>query len=146
MELKEKYIRLFGSEGVTSGVIEEIQEQLGVNLPDDFKVIATFYRGGVLGGISHHAIAVGGPASNIVDETKRLRKKIGLNQTFVVLAEPPNSLIVLDTEPSDGPAVVWCDAQDVVRLDTRDFYMPPDTWDSYYDFFAYLVNEEEDER
>jgi hypothetical protein len=95
-DLKKKYIALYGAEGCTAEELLRIEAALDVQLPDDFKMISELYSGGFLGGISHHEIATHGEATNIVQETLRIRKAIGLNKALVVLAEPSGSLVVLD--------------------------------------------------
>src|SRR5437016_575079 len=103
-ELRKKYTALFGEEPAAHGIVSGIEAALNITLPSDFKAIADFYRGGMLGGISHFAIACQGPAENIVEETLRLRSAITLPGQLVVIAEPPESLVVLDTAPkSNGP-------------------------------------------
>src|SRR5262249_17561566 len=108
-DLRDHYIAQFGHEPTDSDELDGIERELGVQLPPDFKEIATFYSGGMVGGISHNAIAASGPATNITGETRWLRQAIGLPCNFIVLAEPPASLIVMDTT---GP-VVWLDDIDV---------------------------------
>jgi len=146
--LRDRYVALFGEEAASGDAIASIEATLDVVLPDDMKQIARFYGGGFLGGISHHAIATCGPANNVLQETERLRCCISLPHRLVALAEPPESLIVLDCESriSTSPAVVWCDAQDVSRLDNIAALSKPETWRCYADFFAYLLGEEEIER
>lgn len=145
-KLRERYIALFGEEGA-GDAIRRIEDRLGVGLPSDFKDVAKFYSGGLLGGISHNAIACEGNATTIVGETERLRQATRVPERFVVLAEPPESLIVLDTQPPAGkPAVIWLDAIDVTRLETASFLSPPDSWQSYADFFSTLLDDEEEER
>lgn len=141
--LRQRYVSLFGEEPSPIGAIEALQTSLDLKLPGDVVTIAKFYRGGFIGGKSHHAFATGA-ASNITDETQRLRAAANLPHRFIVLAEPANSLIVLDVESS---VVTWCDANDVVHLnDSSKMSSPPETWPSYADFFSYLLDEEEDER
>ena len=147
--MRERYISLFGEEPAHDSALEAIQSALDVTLPDDVKKIAEFYCGGILGGISHNSLEATGPATNVVDETQRLRRTINLPHRFIVLAEPSESLIVLDCESNatGGPAVIWCDANDVGRVD----HVPsmsnlPGTWPSYSAFFSYLLDEEEEER
>lgn len=146
-DLFNRYVALFGSEPTSADEITRIEEILGVLLPRDFKEVSSFYSGGILGGISHHAISNGGPPSNIVDETQRLRAAIGLPRCFVVLAEPPASLIVLNTNVSDSaPAVIWCDAFDVCHLGNPNELHSPHIWPSYASFFGFLLDIEEEER
>lgn len=78
---------------------------------------------------------------NIIDETIRLKETVNLSRRFIVLAEPPESLIVLDTE--NNPAVIWFDALDISRIEEKSFITKPDEWDSYADYFEELLEEEE---
>jgi len=143
IELKCRYDAIYGCEPVGEGVISKIEGELDLNLPRDFKEISLFYSGGFLGGVSHHEIACVGDATNIVQETLRLRGAIGLGHNFVVISEPSESLIVLNLAGS--PAVIWCDAVESKNLNSMDFVNQPGIWESYGDFFDYLITEEEDE-
>jgi len=139
--MRQQYVELFGDEGVSATVVNEIERQLGVALPNDVKEISKFYGGGILGGISHHAFAIG-PADNVVQETLRLRDAIGLPHRYIVLAEPTDSLVVLDCEANGRAAVIWCDAHELVKLPAIDSLAMPDIWPSYADFFAQLLGKE----
>lgn len=147
-DLKRRYCSLFGVEPVERRAVEEIESRLDVKLPCDLKQIASFYRGGFLGGKSHHAISYLGPATNIVDETLRLRKTIGLPHRLITLAEPAASLIVLETtcDEIEMTPVIWCDAIDATKLDKIEALNKPQIWSSYAAFFSYLLDEEEEER
>ena len=102
----------------------------------------------MLGGVSHNAIDTSGPATNVVEETLRLRSAINLPQRFVVLSEPPNSLVVLDCKcrATNAPTVIWCAAHDVERFGDLTAMSNPETWPTYAEFFSYLLDEEEEER
>jgi len=143
IELKDRYDAIYGCEPVGEGDICKIEAELDLNLPLDFKEISLFYSGGFLGGVSHHEIACVGDATNIVQETLRLRDAIGLGHNFVVISEPSESLIVLNVAGS--PSVMWCDAVEAKNLNSMNFVNQPNTWESYGDFFEYLITEEEDE-
>ncbi|KPX17606.1 hypothetical protein ALQ08_102990 [Pseudomonas syringae pv. delphinii] len=140
-DLKEKYKLHYDLESGSKKAIESLEKKLGIKLPLDFKKIAMFYNGGLLGGISHHAISSETNPLNIVDETLRLRKTINLGTEFIVLAEPSESIIALDI--SSAPAVIWCDAIDAENLNTKKFSTQPDYWESYASFFSYLLEREE---
>ena len=148
--LRDRYVRLFGVQPAADGALEAIEGALEIALPKDLKEISGFYAGGFLGGISHNAIDWHGPASNVVDETRRLRFAIDLPRRFLVLAEPPSSLIVLDCDAAAirAPAVIWCDDHDVGRLRHLDLgaMSVPKTWVTYTGFFSHLLDEEEQER
>jgi hypothetical protein len=143
--LEDRYKTFAEKQPVDQLTLGRIENALSLKLPGDFRKIATFYSGGFLGGKSHNAITLIGPGNNIVDETLRLRAEIGLPHQFIVIAEPPESLIVLDTS-NQGSKVIWCDAPDVRNLANLEILRKPDIWASYYDFFEYLLQEEEDER
>lgn len=140
-ELKRRYTSIFGEEGCDIGTLKDIERELDVELPLDFVEIATFYSGGYLGGISHHEIASKSVSTNIVEETLRIRESVGLNPNFVVIAEPPESIIVLQV--SSAPEVIWCDAVEAKNLNSRKFENDPITWNMYSDFFEYLLDEED---
>ncbi|MCI3947935.1 SMI1/KNR4 family protein [Pseudomonas syringae] len=139
--VKEKYNAHYDLDSVSKEALESIEKELAIKLPLDFKQIAMFYNGGLLGGISHHAISSETNPLSIVDETLRLRKSINLTDDYIALAEPAESIIVLDV--SSVPAVIWCDAIDAENINTKKFSTPPDSWDSYESFFSYLLDREE---
>ena len=140
-DLENKYVSMYGNEGCPAGIIETIENALALKLPDDFKQVSCFYSGGLLGGISHHEIALESAAATITEETLRLRESIGLDNKYIVLAEPSESLIVMDTRGI--PAVIWCDAIEAEKLSSMNFSTKPDIWSSYADFFAYLLEQDE---
>ncbi|HSF39573.1 MAG TPA: SMI1/KNR4 family protein [Thermoanaerobaculia bacterium] len=146
--IRSRYADLFGSEGVDKEKIADIERRLNLKLPDEFVRISEFYSGGLLGGVSHHAIDVEGPANNIVEETMRLRDTAELPHDMVVLAEPPESLIVLQASGASGRAasVMWVSHFDIARLSNPKTLREPQIWPDYYHFFSYLVDLEEDER
>lgn len=146
-QMQNRYIAMFGHEPVEQGALDQIESLLGVVLPGDFREISLFYSGGIVGGISHHAIETPVPANNIVEETTRIRKAVKLPRSMVVLAEPPSSLIVLVTDPTKNqPAVIWLDHIDAARLDDLEALHNPQTWCSYADFFGFLLDREAEER
>ncbi|SDD97942.1 hypothetical protein SAMN04488126_102214 [Bhargavaea beijingensis] len=114
--------------------MDDIEKTLGIRLPETFRDICVFYSSGFLGGISHFAIP-GDCEPYIKGETLRLRGSIGLPSRFIVLAEPLESLIVLDT------AETQCG--ELGRLSAR---FPADARERYGAFFEELLAEEEKER
>jgi hypothetical protein len=147
-KIHRRYVALFGEEPALENDIHKIEQILNIVLPDDVKQVARFYSGGQIGGISHYAFSPHGPEENVVQETEKLRSSISIPHRFVVLAEPPESLIVMDCEAhlTKTPAVIWCDAFDVSRLNDIKSLSKPDLWQSYLEFFAYLLELEESDR
>jgi len=145
-QIRERYLSLFEIDPVAESDLLEISSTLGVHFPADFVEISRFYAGGILGGISHHAISPTGPATNITEETRRLRAAVSLPHSMVVLAEPPESLIVMQTRINSDAAVIRCDATDVYRLGNIKDLHNPELWESYADFFSFLVEREAEDR
>lgn len=142
-QLIKRYRTLYPLEGTSGIKLMNIENKLDMKLHDDFKEIAQFYSGGLLGGISHFSIS-DKAEPNITRETLRLRQQSDLPHEYVVLAEPPSSLIVMNT--AGTPAVLWVDATDAEHLGKRALVTPPDEWATYRDFFESLLDEEEEER
>jgi hypothetical protein len=143
-KLREVYESLFPIDGINEEEINEIRTALNVCLPEDFCEIASFYSGGLLGGISIHSFANSGSSTSIINETLRLRNSIHLPLRFVVLAEPAESLIVMDTQ--NTPSIIWCDAVEASKLDNRSFASKPDEWNTFTEFFAQMLEDEEEEQ
>ena len=143
-ELRAKYESLLPIDGIDKEAISGIQLNLNVCLPKDFCEIASFYSGGLLGGISNYSFTKADDSTNIIDETIRLRKSINLPLRFVVLAEPAESLIVMDTQ--NTPSIIWFDAVENSKLDNKSFLSKPNEWNTYTEFFAELLEDEEEEQ
>lgn len=144
MEMKKRYIALYSEDGINDRELVEIEKMLEVELPDSFGEISTFFSGGYLGSISNYSFSNVDNSLNIIDETIRLRETINLPTRFVVLAEPPESLIVMDTK--NNPSIIWFDAVEVTELDKKSFTSQPDEWEDYADYFNALLEEEEEEQ
>jgi len=142
-KLRERFLQLQESDGISELDLNEIEEKLEVKLPLDFRQISMFYSGGYLGGISNYSFSNDGNSLNIIDETNRLRREIRLPKRFIVLAEPPESIIVMDTE--NIPSIIWCDSVEVDKLENKSFITKPDEWNSYLEYFGQLIEDEEDE-
>ena len=142
-ELRIKYESLLPVDGIDDNAINEIQTSLNVCLPEDFCEIASFYSGGFLGGISNYSFTNSDDSTNIINETIRLRNSINLPLRFVVLAEPAESLIVMDTQ--NTPSIIWCDAVEISKLHNKSFISKPDEWNTYTEFFAQLLKDEEEQ-
>lgn len=140
--LKKRYEKLYPIEGIEEEMIDNVENDLEVKLPEDFREITKFYSGGLIGDISIFAFDRYTP--NIVDETLRLRRIINLPSNFLVIAEPPASIILLDTQ--NTPAVIWCDSNEVNNLHDFSFVTAPDTWDTFSEFFLDLIEQEEEEQ
>lgn len=133
-ELKRRYLEVGKENGISKKDIKHIENILELILPDDFKNISKFFNGGCLGVIDNYCFRQG-KANNIIEETRRLRNTINLPKQFIVLAEPPESIIVMDVVHK--PSIIWCDATDIYNLKNKSFINKPDVWQDYSDF---LIN------
>lgn len=142
-KLKNRYLNSQPSDGVNNAVLFEIENTLNIKLPKDFCEIASFYSGGYLGGISNYSFSNNDGSTSIIEETVRLRTSIELAHRYIVLAEPPESIIVMDTE--NTPSIIWCDAVEATKLNDKSFISKPNEWNSYTEYFAQLIEDEEDD-
>lgn len=149
--LRNRYLALYGEESSDPNAISSLEKALNVSIPKDFTFISTFYRGGMVGGIEHLAIAPDTTSESILTETKRVRSAIELDRSLIILAEPSESVIVLDCSDSVEPAsrVIWCDPHQLNQLAsaTSGIIEPAvDAWRDYASFFEFLLTQEEFER
>ncbi|MEK4424999.1 SMI1/KNR4 family protein [Solibacillus sp. FSL K6-1523] len=138
-ELRNKYLSLYDEvDGISKESLDKIEHELQIKLPNDFCEISSFYSGEDI-----HSFLFTDP-TNIIGETVRIRKTVGLPHRFVVLAEHDMSVIVMDTE--NKPSIIWIDSIEITKLDEQDFISKPDVWNDFSDFFSFLLDEEEEER
>lgn len=143
-ELQNKYISLYDDvDGISKEYLDKIEHELQIKLPKDFCEISSFYSGGIIGGKDIHSFLFTDP-TNIIGETLRIRKAVGLPNRFVIIAENDMSIIVMEIEHT--PSIIWLDSVEITKLDEQDFISKPDVWKGFSDFFCYLLDEEEEER
>lgn len=133
------YEKLFTVDGISMNEIIKKEEKLGITLPKDFKAISSFFSGGSIGPIEIFDFCHENEL-NIWRETERIRKAVDLETECIVLAEPPESIIIMQTEKK--PAIIWCDASDIYNIKTGKFDVEPETWENFSDFFYDMLIEE----
>lgn len=139
LELKNKYLEIFQEDALNLEELGNIETKLGVTMPDDFKEITKFFSGGSVGIIEFYDFKIDNDI-NIIDETLRLREEINLPKQYIVLAEPPESIVIIDTK--NTPAIIWCDAIDVENIASNNYSTQPDIWDNFSEFFYEMLLEE----
>lgn len=142
--LKNRYVAMNGHRRISNDMLRSIQAELGLVLPLDFMQITEFYDGSGFNVLPLYSLAGNAPKMNPVNETLRLRESVQLPSNWLVLGEPPESLLLMDC--ANGGKVLWLDAVDVARISSNSFNKEPETWDSFSDFFDYLLEEEEADR
>lgn len=101
-----------------------------------------FYSGGQLGDVSLYSFNIN-EVDNILEKTFLLRKTNKLPNKFIVLAEPDESLIVMDME--NKYRILWINSTDIDNLSKNRFEMQPDIWQTFSDFFIELLKQEEED-
>jgi hypothetical protein len=134
IQVIEKLTSLYGEDGVATEVITQIESSLNLQLPDDFKKIASVYSGGMIGVVPHHEIGIVKGTDNIVDETNRIRRICKLDEDVVVLAQPPDSIILMRCRyVRDYFNIAWIDQADIYSFNFSDT-SEASCWATYSDF------------
>lgn len=139
-ELKTKYLEVFPEDGLSQNELNAIEEKLCITLPDDFKEISKYFSGGSVGIIEFYDFKDNNDI-NIINETLRLRESIKLPEQYIVLAEPPESIVIMDIK--NIPAIIWCDSLDIENIKSHKYMSQPDVWESFSDFFNDMLLSEE---
>jgi hypothetical protein len=142
--LRIRYVQLNGERATQPAVLSRIESRLALELPADFRRIAEFFDGGGINTLPLYSLDSNDGTWNVVEQTLRLRTAIALPKIFVVLAEPPESLIVMNC--AEGGSVLWIDATDAGRLATGEPLRKPDEWTCFADFFSEILEQEELDR
>jgi hypothetical protein len=142
-----RYRSILGEHPLNSDAIDALERELGLRLPEAFKTIASVYAGGLLGDISVLSFDPGSPGPTVASRTAELREQELIRPTDVVLAEPPDSLIVWRRAEVDGP-VLWISAHDVERVLVQGEHPTSsvDEWPSLGWFLESCLVEEEETR
>ena len=111
-KIKTLYLEQFPEDGLTECEIKEIEDTLGVVLPNDFKDISQFFSGGTVGIVNFYDFKRSN-SQNVIDETIRLREIVNLPETIVVLSEEGESIVLLDL--NNTPAIIWCDSVEIEK-------------------------------
>lgn len=142
-ELKKRYVEKYGHRPVLNDDIHKLEDVLSISLPNDFKEILKFYDGSGFYFLELLDISQNNNKLSVLTETLRLRSSVNLELRYLVLAEPPESLIVLDS--MDNGKVIWIDSYDIDSLNKNKFKCTPDIWPTFSSFFKYLLDEEDEE-
>jgi hypothetical protein len=142
-ELKNKYLSLYDSDGISKEQLDWIEHELQIRLPNDFREITGYYGGGSIGYKDIHAFSVSCP-DNLVSETLKIRSAVKMPNRFIVIGEQSESIIIMDTE--NKPSILHIDSVEISKLEKQDFISEPDVWMNFSDFFAELLDEEIEER
>jgi SMI1-KNR4 cell-wall len=144
--LKQKYLNLYSERGLEINDFLDIENNLNIKLPSDFKEVARYYDGYYR--IASHTFFDFSPKStggNIVNKTNFYRGcDLKLPKKFLALCEGDEDITVLDTVIGN---VYWLGSSDIYNLaDGSPLLDNPYIFPSFTAFFEYLLDEEEKER
>jgi hypothetical protein len=149
-DLKIRYLKLYPSKGLNNKQIQNFENKLSIMLPEDVKNILDFYDGYYsLAYLSLYSFDQSVLGWNICDETLRLRQSINLPKNMIVLAEPDESIIIMEisNEPKVMSKIYWLGSGDIYNLaEGKPLEDNPTIFPTFSDFFAYLLDEEEKRR
>lgn len=150
LKLRNKYQKLFPDEiGVTYLELNDIENKIDIKLPEDFREIASFYKGGIIGGYSLYTVT--SDIENeygIINRTQALRETINLPKEYLPLyCEYGLIYLDLDNGSSNFGKVIYCDNEEAQSLYNQAYPKNPYwVFPSYLHFFEFLVKEEEKEQ
>lgn len=142
--LKQRYLKLYPKRAVPKDDILLIETTLDIILPNDMKNILEFYDGFYdIASFSLYDFIIDDTDWNIMSKTLEYRNTITLPNNYLVLKECDESFIVLDTLKKIKN-VIWISDVDALNL-SRDYVLldNPIFFNSYTNFFEYLLNQEE---
>ncbi len=148
--LKTRYENLFpGDLGVKQEDLDYIEKELGIILPEDFRDIASFYSGGLIGGQSIYTITANfNDDYSIGNRAKVFRETIHLPETILPLYSEHGFIYIdLNDKSKNFRKVIYCGPEDAQNL-YQSIYPQHVYWSylSFTDFFEYLIEQEEQER
>ncbi|WP_282610164.1 hypothetical protein [Pelagibius sp. Alg239-R121] len=139
-ELRDRYIKLNGLCAVDTQRLINTQSELGLTFPESFYEACKFFDGSGCGNFFHNIDRAVEP--NIFGETQRLRESISLPNRYLVIGEPPGSLLLIDCEIG---STIWCDASDAPNLAKGGPLRDPTIWNNFYECLEFAIEQEEEE-
>ena len=135
---------ILGEHPLGSKGLEALERELGFALPEAFRRVSTVYSGGLLGEMDVFSFHPAAPAPTVGSCTNYLRERGLIAPKDVVLAEPPESLVVWRDADIDG-VVLWLGAHDVERVLAlgEEPISDVDEWPSFGWFLESCLLEEE---
>jgi len=145
--LKERYAKLEELKGASSENLQAIERELDIVLPEDFKQIAQFYDGRMLGGHYFYSWFYT-PDCMLVEENKSDRKA-GFPCDFLILNCDDGGLVYiqLSSSAAETSQLIWTDQIDFYNIcEGKGLLCNPTIFPSFTDFFEYLIEQEEKDR
>lgn len=148
-ELRNRYVDLYGEDGVSGEVLDAIEGRLGIILPPAFREVSSFFAGGTIGVRSVLTVS-DDPADEwgMVGRTLQMRRAAALPTGILVVTWEAENAVVLDTVGVNSGQLYWLDFQNLAAwLEGADLNsLPKSVYASYADFVAELVSQEEEIR
>lgn len=123
--------------------IKHLENRLKVIIPDDFKYINTRYHYEYINFCEFRNFANTGVGS-VTYETNYYRREYNLLNCYLVLFSDSVSFLIFKTISNEKSNVIWCSYNDFFNLcEGKPFEYNPTIFQSFTDFFEFLLDEEE---
>ncbi len=146
-----RYSDFFPPRALSQERIAEIERNLKIILPIDFKEISKVFDGyEILAGHALYSFDSSIKNYNIIDKTLYYRScDLMLPKRYVALEETEVNFTVLETQPNENEntKVIECSIEDAYNLASeKPLIYNPTIFPSFTDFFEHLLNQEEEGR
>jgi hypothetical protein len=123
--------------------VNNVERELQLTLPNDFKRICSYCSYEFLGGFEFYSFDIG-----VIKKNLEFRKNYNLPNNYIVLVQEDDvAFILLKTISTEKSEVIWCDYQDFFNLcDGEPMVYNPTIFPSFTDFYEFLLDEEEKSR
>jgi hypothetical protein len=119
--------------------ILQAEKKLEVILPNDFKYINSLYNYEYIGFFDFYSFSFG-----VIEETLYYRTHYNLDNNYLVLSSDGSDFLLVNTKSLSESKVIWCSYNDFFNLcDGKPMEYNPTIFESFTDFFEYLVDEED---
>ena len=144
-EVIQTYLKHFPPDPVSQEDLGRIEQILGVISPDDFKRIASVFRGDGFVVTPQFQTSSSADADCIVGATIASRRAIRLPKRYALLCQLDESFMLMETKATFGETtpVLWLDDSSASVISKGDF--PSDVYRRFPDYltcFAFLLKSE----
>ena len=159
-QLKIRYFELLADYALPMNLeqIKNVEERLGIILPNDFKEITKFFSGNPIGpfvpynffefeNIFNNVVVLN--RYNIVYQTLFLRERLNLPHRFIALLGNEVGFMCMETQddPTKDTPVIYCDLEDMDQIiKEKPLKYEHDYFANFTDFFEWLIKKEEELR
>lgn len=145
-ELRTRYVTLNGVRPTPPGTLSNVEDVLGLAVPDDLLRVCEFYDGTGVVSESVARISAATEGETVVALTRQFRSELALPQNFLVLGASDTTVLLLDCAAATSgktPAVHRVHRADVPKLAVGHGLNGARSWPTFSDYFRELLDQEE---